>query len=261
MHRTGCLTALIALAVALPAPLAFAQTSVPIILAQDDAGTVIGQPLYAVQRTTEVQTLPDGTHLTRQTEERKWRDSQGRYRRESAVLIDGQQPAFHTAFIIDPVASTVTVLNLDRKTAVVTHLPATGPYALHPYVDLDQKPIAALSGVDIKVEKLDGRTITGVYAVGRRVTRTRPPGAIGNDRPVVTVAERWVSPDLKLLLASSSNDPRLVQTRQVTQLERSEPDPGLFQVPADFASHAAALPVRRGCVPCSADTASAAPSN
>jgi hypothetical protein len=48
------------------------------------------------------------------------------------------------------------------------------------------------------------------------------------------VSERWVSPDLKLLLASSMDDPREQLTREVTHLERTEPDSSLFQVPADY---------------------------
>ena len=48
------------------------------------------------------------------------------------------------------------------------------------------------------------------------------------------MSERWVSPDLKLLLASSMDDPREQLTREVTHLERTEPDSSLFQVPADY---------------------------
>jgi hypothetical protein len=66
------------------------------------------------------------------------------------------------------------------------------------------------------------------------VTRIRPPGTIGNDKPVVSVAERWVSPDIKILLASASVDPRENLTREVTRLDRREPNPELFTVPAGF---------------------------
>ena len=207
MRRILSLAALAALAIAPTHPAAAQSAAVAAILAQDDAGTVLGQPLFAVEQTVEVRTLADGTHLTRRTEEHKWRDTQGRYRRESTVVTEGQPPVFHTAFIIDPAANTVAILDLDRKTAVVTHLPATGPYALHPYINLDDKPIEALPGVNVKVEKLEGKTIAGVYAVGRRVTRTRPPGTIGNDRPVVSVAERW---------GASGGQPLLLTLRPLT---------------------------------------------
>jgi hypothetical protein len=92
----------------------------------------------------------------------------------------------------------------------------------------------AMPGVQIKIEKLPGKSIAGEKAVGRRVTRTRPPGTIGNDKTIVSVSERWISPDLKVALATSMDDPREQQKREVTQLDRGEPDVALFQVPADY---------------------------
>lgn len=199
----------------------------------DDAGIVLAQPLVAVEKTVAITLLADGTKLTRRTEERKWRDSQGRFRKEKAQVEDGQEPVFDVATILDPVKNTVTTLHMAAKAASVVHLPEG---TLHLYVDLDDtgKNILARPGVKVTVEKLDGKTIAGVYAVGRRVTRIRPPGTIGNDKTVVSVSERWVSPDIKLLLASSSDDPREQLTREVTHLERVEPDANLFQVPADY---------------------------
>jgi hypothetical protein len=43
-----------------------------------------------------------------------------------------------------------------------------------------------------------------------------------------------VSPDIKILLASSMDDPREQLTREVTHLERVQPDASLFEVPADY---------------------------
>jgi hypothetical protein len=205
-----------------------------IALAQEDAGIVLSQPCTVVEETQSTRQLPDGTTLTRRTEIRKWRDSQGRFRRQSAEVSDGQDPQFETASIIDPVANTLTILRFDRKTATVYHLPDHGPNSLHPYVELDDIPLFAHPGVKIKVEKLEAKTIAGVYAEGRRVTRVRPPGVIGNDKPVTSVAERWISPDLKILLASSSDDPREQLIRHVTQLDRSVPDSSVFQIPQGF---------------------------
>jgi hypothetical protein len=235
MSSKSCSLATAAMVVlSLPSIHAQLNAAAHIALMQDDAGIVTGEPCIVVEKIENVQQLADGTKLTRQTEEHKWRDAQGRFRRESAELEEGQPPVFHSAWIIDPGKSTLTLLNLDQKTALVFHLPDQGPDSLHPYSDPFDKPLEARPGVQVKTEKLDGRTIAGVYAVGRRVTRIRPPGTIGNDKPVVSVAERWVSPDLKILLASASVDPRENLTREVTQLERSEPDPAFFTVPADF---------------------------
>jgi hypothetical protein len=205
-----------------------------VALMQDDAGVVVGEPCIVVETIKIEQPLADGTTLTRRTEEHKWRDAQGRFRRETYEVNEGRNPEFRSGFIIDPTNNTLTTFNLERKTATIFHLPDQGPDSLHPYMELDDKQLLARPGVQVKVEKLDGKTIAGVYAVGRRVTRIRPPGTIGNDKPVISVAERWVSPDLKILLAQFSDDPREKQTRQVTKLDQSEPDPSLFTIPADF---------------------------
>ncbi len=226
----------ICFAITLTACAAHAQLTAAahIALAQEDAGIVLGQPCAVVEQTQSTRQLPDGTTLTRRTEVRKWRDSQGRFRKQTSEVSDGQEPQFEAASIIDPVANTLTILHFDRKTATVFHLPDQGSNSLHPYVELDDIPLLARPGVQVKVEKLEPKTIAGVYAMGRRVTRVRPPGVIGNDKTVTSVSERWVSPDLKILLASSMDDPREQLIRQVTQLDRSEPDPSIFQIPQGF---------------------------
>jgi hypothetical protein len=203
-------------------------------LMEDDAGTVLGQPCTVVEQTEVTQQLADGTTLTQRIVVHKWRDDQGRFRRESAEIRGDEAPVFQRATIIDPVNNTFVNLNLDRKTATVYHLPDHGPEALHPYVDQFDKEILALPGVQVKVEKLGGKTIAGVYAEGRRVTRIRPPGTVGNDKPVVSVRDQWVAEDLKILLASTLDDPRHKRVDEVTQLDRSVPDPVLFAIPSDF---------------------------
>jgi hypothetical protein len=205
-----------------------------VALMQDDAGVVQGVPCVVVEKVDTWQQLADGTTISKHVEIRKWRDSAGRFRRESAELQAGQEPDFEVASIIDPVNNTLTMLHFDRKEAIVYHLPDQGPFHLHPYEDPFDKPLLAREGVQVKTEKLPGKEIAGVYAEGRRVTRVRPPGTVGNDKPVISEAERWVSPDLKIMLLQWTKDPRENDTRQVTSLDRSEPSSQLFQIPQDF---------------------------
>jgi hypothetical protein len=59
---------------------------------------------------------------------------------------------------------------------------------------------------------------------------------VGNDQPLVTVSEIWTSPDLKLVVLNTTDDPRTgLRTEELTDLNRSEPDPAVFQVPAGYA--------------------------
>ena len=75
----------------------------------------------------------------------------------------------------------------------------------------------------------------GVTVVGTRTTRVIPTGRVGNDAPIEIVTEVWTSPELKTVLSSKRSDPRMgVDTLQLTNISRSEPDPSLFTVPADF---------------------------
>ena len=70
---------------------------------------------------------------------------------------------------------------------------------------------------------------------GVRTTRTIAAGKIGNDRPIAIVTEVWTSPELKTIVLSKRNDPRMgEQTFKLTNIQRGEPDPSLFTVPSDF---------------------------
>jgi hypothetical protein len=64
---------------------------------------------------------------------------------------------------------------------------------------------------------------------------TIPAGAIGNDRDIVVTRETWFSPELKLVIQGTQNDPRFgATTHSLTNIQRSEPDEALFQIPADY---------------------------
>jgi hypothetical protein len=58
---------------------------------------------------------------------------------------------------------------------------------------------------------------------------------MGNDLPIIITTETWFSPELKVLVMSKSSDPRMGETTyKLTNLSRAEPDPTLFQIPADY---------------------------
>ena len=91
------------------------------------------------------------------------------------------------------------------------------------------------SDAEVNQEQLGTQTIEGVAAEGTRVTFTIAAGKIGNERPIVTVNERWYSQELQTVVLSKNSDPRMGETTyRLTNIDRSEPDPSLFQVPADY---------------------------
>jgi hypothetical protein len=86
-----------------------------------------------------------------------------------------------------------------------------------------------------KTEGLGQRTIEGLIAEGRRITTTIPIGAIGNDRPIQVVSERWYSPELQVNLRTERHDPRIGDVVfQLTNIRRGEPVRSLFEVPPGY---------------------------
>jgi hypothetical protein len=64
---------------------------------------------------------------------------------------------------------------------------------------------------------------------------TYPIGSIGNDMPITTTAETWMSPELKMVVLSKTSDPRAGDsTMRLTNISLAEPDASLFQVPPDY---------------------------
>ena len=88
---------------------------------------------------------------------------------------------------------------------------------------------------EVNTENLGSQTMEGVQVTGVRTTQTIAVGKIGNDRPISIVTEVWTSPELKTIVLSKRNDPRMgEQTFKLTNIQRAEPDPSLFTVPSDY---------------------------
>lgn len=86
-----------------------------------------------------------------------------------------------------------------------------------------------------KPEPLGTRNFEGVEAEGTRSVTTIAAGAIGNERPIEIVYERWYSKELDMVVYSRHYDPRFgEQIYRLVNINRSEPDPSLFVPPADY---------------------------
>lgn len=88
---------------------------------------------------------------------------------------------------------------------------------------------------DAKTESLGVQNVEGVEAEGTRTTTTIPAGAIGNERAIDIVYEKWYSKDLQLIVSSKHTDPRFgEQTYRLTNIRRDDPQMSLFSPPADY---------------------------
>jgi hypothetical protein len=91
------------------------------------------------------------------------------------------------------------------------------------------------SKAETKREKLEARNVEGVQAEGTRITTTIPAGDIGNEQPIQIVNESWYSPELQVVVMTRHSDPRFGETTyRLTNIQRGEPSPALFQVPSDY---------------------------
>jgi hypothetical protein len=212
---------------------------------------VSGAPYSAEQVTEYVQTLADGTHITRPSQKTVfYRDSQGRTRIERTFprppgasgaagpnMIEISDPISGAHYTLDPRSRTARKFPgappppppggtaIPKGLAVQATIPA-----LSPTLPDSQPPRPQFSR-----ESLGTQTIDGVLAEGARTTVTYPIGAVGNDRPISTVSETWTSPELKTVVLSKNSDPQNGEsTTRLTNISRVEPDPSLFQVPSDY---------------------------
>ncbi len=228
--------------------------------------TTAGAPYSAQAVTQRVQTLADGNRIVQTTTNNVARDGQGRVRREESFPgmpgKDGPEGP-NLVLIEDPVAGVHITLDASRKTAF--KMPFGQIRAgekgfaenLGPPMAEANRTIHILSGqpgvvtsqafqftsskkaadeANASRTDLGTQVMEGVNARGTKITHTIAAGEVGNDLPIVITTETWYSPDLKVLVMSKSDDPRMGETTyKLTNIQRSEPDAALFQVPADYA--------------------------
>ncbi len=240
---------------------------------QFDAGAVKGAPYAAEAMNETIQTLPDGNRIVEKHSSKMYRDAEGRTRMENnfttlgPLVADGMAPSITS--INDPVSGEHFMLDNNRKTATkmtmsklamagkpgeqrevrveVRHagpLPAEG--AQHdvmiagPAVMLREgMPLRNMAGAGagpgVKKESLGKQMIEGVECEGTRETDTIPAGAMGNERPLVSVTERWYSEKLKTDVMRKHNDPRFGETNyRLTRIVQADQPRSLFEVPADY---------------------------
>jgi hypothetical protein len=216
--------------------------------------SVKNAPYTAKQTHESTQTLSDGTRITNKSVTTLYRDSAGRTRTdasdESVTIFD---PVAGATYRLNPKAQTARVVQstvgimFDTPTgevqakisaelnAVGTMVNSTGTL---PKVTVPNGVTVTEAGYttnNVTRESLGSQNIEGLVAEGTRITTVIPEGAMGNDRPIKIVTERWYSPELQLYVMTKTSDPRFGESvTQLTEVQRNEPDASLFQVPAGY---------------------------
>jgi hypothetical protein len=225
-------------------------------------------PYRADQITENTQTLGDGTRIHNEHQVTIYRDSQGRVRRETPEQISIWDPNSGVGYTLDTKSMTAGKMQVSvsvgpgnsgnvgfsvrTQTGTASSAMVAGggdnirvlKTLTTPAGDLEGGPMTAAFGrVETKgalagatnKESLGTRIMEGVGAQGDRQTNTIEAGAIGNDRPIQVVSERWYSPDLQVDVMTRHSDPRTGEEMvRLINISRAEPDSSLFQVPAGY---------------------------
>lgn len=233
-----------------------------------DTRLVKGAPFSARAFTESVRLLADGTRIVQKSEAGLWRDRDGRTRREFVATTVGEAPPGEqppaVVVLYDPGAGAVWLLDPAEKAARRIRVSVEGSVeaaagerklelvfpapALSMWTERRLGPEAgwefggAFGGArllrfaeDAREEELGERVIEGLAAQGRRYNQLIPKGRIGNDRPITIVHERWVAPELDLVVLAETKDPLAGDlTYRLTEIRRGDPPTGLFEVPADY---------------------------
>lgn len=236
---------------------------------------VKGAPYSADEVRESTQVLGDGTTIHNESKVSIYRDGEGRVRRETPNEISIWDPSAGTNYVLNPKTMTARKMSLnfvfksaagpngggEMKTFSFSYNTLREP-APHMVVMSDE-PGAAAAGAVVseravatgvatasgsgpamlrverrqrgKVDSLGTQTMEGVKAEGERVTSTIEAGAIGNDRPIQTVTERWYSAELQTNIMTKRTDPRMGdEVFRLTNIHRGEPSPVLFEVPPGY---------------------------
>jgi hypothetical protein len=228
LHRAPAIVSRIALALLLPA--AAGQTRGVFVTPIPDA------PLLAVVNTQSSQILKDGTILNQKTLSAIARDGHGRIFNERRPLIPATAtaiPPIISIHIYDPQTRMNTFIDPQNRMAWQSTLNRP-PSALPP--EVGSIPLAGSTPASpyVKEEDLGTRKMEGVDVHGIRDTQTIPAEA-NNGKEVTVVDEYWYSDELRLNMLAIHRDPRTgEQTTTVTQLDRREPDPAIFEIPSGY---------------------------
>lgn len=213
-----------------------------------------GAPYSAEAITESTQILSDGNRISTSRSSMQYRDGLGRERREETLMMGpgAQAPTPKIILISDPVANANFTLNPQERTAqkmptvlsrsgggvqfvetrnTVGQPVNIGGLAVSSRMILNGQPDATT----LKTEDLGSKLIEGVLVTGTRMIHTIPAGQVGNQQPIQVIGETWFSPELGITVMTRHSDPREGETvYRLTHIVRAEPDPALFQVPADY---------------------------
>jgi TonB family protein len=179
-------------------------------------------PFSGTLQIVSKQRLPDGTVYELKTITYIARDSRGRTHSESRKLVYGsyeQEPPINDIHIYDP--ATQISIHYDPLTRIARQTKMHAPPVPNPRAVPNPNPQDAkdpLTQVGLGSKSFKNLTLTGTLQV----------------RSPTDSNEFWYSPELSIYMMRTHKDAVWEQTVNIADLDRLEPDPGNFLVPAGY---------------------------
>jgi hypothetical protein len=197
-----------------------------------------GAPFSAIVSTDWTQLLADGSSATIKNRRVVARDSTGRIFQQRKFFTASGDSGIRALQYSDPnrheyydciVAQRTCYLSTNVGPAI-TAMPANMSGLGLCGCAQPQRP-----GYSVQQEALGQKTIENVEATGSSEITTLPAGQFGNEKAQPIVKEFWYSPQLGINLVTKRFDPRSgSEDFTVGTLSLAEPDPAIFQPPADY---------------------------
>ena len=186
---------------------------------------VVGAPFSADTITEFVQEFVDGNRMEQRMVGSIARDGIGRLRRELPIGVAGGP---RLVMIILPDERIQYRLDSANKIAWRLRMPPPRP-------DRSENPGKRPLPDGMTTEPLTAASWEGLKIEGTRTTFVIPPNAIGNQRAIDVINERWYSPDLQVVVQTHRADPRTGKSSyKLVRLVRGEPDARLFEIPSGY---------------------------
>lgn len=196
-------------------------------------------PFSAKRRITTITRKSDGTSRRNEATASEARDGNGRRyrageRRWTTLIGNERVPQSEILVrISDPIDNTDTEWSSGSKEVRVIHWPrGTGRSGTE---ERSPDPFLGTPTQDSNVQKLGTKTIEGVLVEGVRTSYAVPHAQAKGDNQIIVVHECWYSPDFKVVILETDDDPRSSNfTNQLENIVRGEPDVAKYQPPADY---------------------------
>jgi hypothetical protein len=186
-------------------------------------------PMSATVEISSTRILPDGSSEMRKTEAQIARNSRGviynEMRRMLPVGFQGK-PGLMSSHVYDPETRLSTFWEPTSNVARATTLRAQQMAERKTFL----VPQQGATDIDLGESSMSGASVRGLRRT--RIIQAMQGGTVG---PIAVVDEYWYSQDLHLVMLERHTDPRTgEQIVAITNVQRKEPDGGIFLVPQGY---------------------------